>query len=182
MKVYLWAAMIALLSVLSSQAQEQRPKPAAALTPRAGYLLFTDPGRRYAIEFSKDWRWMIVAFIPPADAVQEFKVETVSFDAQQAHGAGATVNVALKTGTNTLHGTLYDFIRNDVLSANDYFLNRAGTPRRATAYVRQLDCGHPSSSSKHSPSVAWSSAGSARPRLPRASSGRWPSRARRGSS
>src|SRR5437870_925109 len=77
-----------------------------------------------------------VAFIPPADAVQEFKVETVSFDAQQAHGAGATVNVALKTGTNTLHGTLYDFIRNDVLSANDYFLNRAGTPRPALRYNR----------------------------------------------
>src|SRR3989441_2614999 len=77
-----------------------------------------------------------VAFIPPADAVQEFKVETVSFDAQQAHGAGATVNVALKTGTNTLHGTLYEFIRNDVLSANDYFLNRAGTPRPALRYNR----------------------------------------------
>src|SRR5712691_2096816 len=77
-----------------------------------------------------------VAFIPPADAVQEFKVETASFDAQQAHGAGATVNVALKTGTNSLHGSAYDFIRNDVLSANDYFLNRAGTPRLALRYNR----------------------------------------------
>lgn len=77
-----------------------------------------------------------VAFIPPADAVQEFKVETASFDAQQAHGAGATVNVALKTGTNALHGTLYEFIRNDVLSANDFFLNRAGTPRPALRYNR----------------------------------------------
>jgi hypothetical protein len=65
-----------------------------------------------------------VAFIPPADAVQEFKVETASFDAQQGHGAGAAVNVVLKSGTNSLHGTLYEFIRNDVLSANDFFLNR----------------------------------------------------------
>src|SRR5882724_2197531 len=65
-----------------------------------------------------------VAFIPPADAVQEFKVETASFDAQQGHGAGATVNVALRSGTNNLHGTLYEFVRNDVLSANDFFLNR----------------------------------------------------------
>src|SRR5215510_15740065 len=54
-----------------------------------------------------------VAFIPPADAVQEFKVETASFDAQQAHGAGATVNVMLKSGTNELHGTVYEFVRND---------------------------------------------------------------------
>ncbi len=74
-----------------------------------------------------------VAFIPPADAVQEFKVETASFDAQQAHGAGATVNVMLKSGTNDLHGTLYEFVRNDVLSANDFFLNRTdltATPSR----------------------------------------------------
>jgi len=77
-----------------------------------------------------------VAFIPPADAVQEFKVETASFDAQQAHGAGATVNVALKTGTNRVFGTLYEFIRNDVLSGNDYFLNRAGTKRPALRYNR----------------------------------------------
>src|SRR5262245_38473570 len=52
---------------------------------------------------------MRVAFIPPADAVQEFKVETASFDAQQGHGAGATVNVALRSGTNSLHGTVYEF-------------------------------------------------------------------------
>ncbi|HEV2667004.1 MAG TPA: carboxypeptidase-like regulatory domain-containing protein, partial [Blastocatellia bacterium] len=76
---------------------------------------------------------MRVAFVPPADAVQEFKVETASFDAQQGHGAGATVNVALRSGTNRLHGTGYEFIRNDVLSANDFFLNRTNlvtTPSR----------------------------------------------------
>ena len=65
-----------------------------------------------------------VAFVPPADAVQEFKVETASFDAQQGHGSGAAVNVALRSGSNSLHGTAYEFIRNDVLSANDFFLNR----------------------------------------------------------
>ncbi|HKA21758.1 MAG TPA: carboxypeptidase-like regulatory domain-containing protein [Blastocatellia bacterium] len=74
-----------------------------------------------------------VAFIPPADAVQEFKVETASFDAQQGHGAGAVVNVALRSGSNDFHGSLYEFIRNDVLSANDFFLNRtnlAANPAR----------------------------------------------------
>ena len=65
-----------------------------------------------------------VAFVPPADAVSEFKVETASFDAQSSHTAGATVNVTIKSGTNALHGTGYEFVRNDVLSANDYFLNR----------------------------------------------------------
>lgn len=65
-----------------------------------------------------------VAFVPPADAVQEFKVETASFDAQSSHTAGATVNVTLKSGTNNYHGSVYEFVRNDVLSANDYFINR----------------------------------------------------------
>ncbi|MBI1763718.1 MAG: carboxypeptidase regulatory-like domain-containing protein [Acidobacteria bacterium] len=65
-----------------------------------------------------------VAFVPPADAVQEFKVETANYDGQQAHTAGATVNVTLKSGTNQLHGSVYEFVRNDVLSANDYFINR----------------------------------------------------------
>ncbi len=67
---------------------------------------------------------MRVAFIPPADAVQEFKVETASFDAQQGHGSGAAVNVVIKSGTNDFHGTVYEFVRNDVLSANDFFINR----------------------------------------------------------
>jgi hypothetical protein len=65
-----------------------------------------------------------VAFVPPADAVQEFKVETAAYDGQSAHTAGATVNVTLKSGTNKLHGTIYEFFRNDVLSANTFFLNR----------------------------------------------------------
>ncbi|MFN0109047.1 MAG: carboxypeptidase regulatory-like domain-containing protein [Blastocatellia bacterium] len=65
-----------------------------------------------------------VAFVPPADAVQEFKVETAAYDGQTAHTAGATVNVTLKSGTNKLHGTIYEFLRNDKLSANTFFLNR----------------------------------------------------------
>jgi hypothetical protein len=52
---------------------------------------------------------------PPADAVQEFKVTTASFDAQQGHTAGATIDVAIRSGTNNFHGTLYEFVRNDAL-------------------------------------------------------------------
>ncbi len=77
-----------------------------------------------------------VAFVPPADAVQEFKVVTTSFDAQEGHTAGAVIDVTLKNGTNKLHGTAYEFIRNDVLSGNDFFLNRAGRPRDALRYNR----------------------------------------------
>jgi hypothetical protein len=77
-----------------------------------------------------------VSFVPPADAVQEFKVVTVTFDAQQGHTAGANIDVTLRNGTNDFHGSLYEFIRNDILSANDFFLNRAGQPRDALRYNR----------------------------------------------
>ncbi|HEU4389139.1 MAG TPA: carboxypeptidase-like regulatory domain-containing protein [Blastocatellia bacterium] len=75
-----------------------------------------------------------VAFVPPADAVQEFKVVTASYDAQQGHTAGANINVTLKSGTNRLRGSLYEYNRNDFFSANDFFLNRAGQPRGAVRY------------------------------------------------
>jgi hypothetical protein len=77
-----------------------------------------------------------VAFVPPAGAVQEFKVETATFDAQQGHTAGATVNVTLKSGSNTLKGDGYYHYRDEVLSGNDFFLERAGRPKDDTGYKR----------------------------------------------
>ncbi len=77
-----------------------------------------------------------VAFVPPADAVQEFKVSTASFDAQQGHTGGATVEVSLKSGTNKFHGTLYEFVRNDAFSANSFFANRAGVDQQSLRYNR----------------------------------------------
>jgi hypothetical protein len=75
-----------------------------------------------------------VAFVPPRDVVEEFKVETANFDAADGHTAGGNVNVALKAGTNDLHGTLYEFLRNDKLSGNDFFLNRSGRARDSLRY------------------------------------------------
>jgi hypothetical protein len=77
-----------------------------------------------------------VAFVPPAGAVQEFKVETATFDAQQGHTAGATVNVTLKSGTNRLKGDGYYHYRDEALSANDFFLQRAGRPKDTLEYKR----------------------------------------------
>jgi hypothetical protein len=77
-----------------------------------------------------------VAFVPPAGAVQEFKVETATFDAQQGHTAGATVNVTLKSGTNRFQGDGYYHYRDEAMSANDFFLERAGTPKADTGYKR----------------------------------------------
>ncbi len=49
-----------------------------------------------------------VGFTPPSDAVEEFKLETSSFDASTGHTSGATINVMTKAGTNVYHGSLYD--------------------------------------------------------------------------
>src|SRR3954468_9950343 len=61
-----------------------------------------------------------VVVLPPPDAIQEFKTEENSMSAEFGRG-GAAVNVVLKSGTNRLHGGLYEFIRNDKLDAVNYF-------------------------------------------------------------
>ena len=77
-----------------------------------------------------------VAFTPPSDAVQEFKVQTNSFDAQNGFTAGSTVNVALKSGSNSLHGSAYLFDRAKSRTANNFFNNRAGRERPGRKYDR----------------------------------------------
>ena len=66
---------------------------------------------------------------PSPDAIQEFKVQTSLFDAAYGRQAGGSVNEISKSGTNDLHGSLFEFLRNDDLNANDFFANRAGLPR-----------------------------------------------------
>ena len=58
---------------------------------------------------------------PPVDAIREFEVLTSSYDASFGRNTGGQVNVALKTGTNQFHGTLYEFFRNDALDARNFF-------------------------------------------------------------
>src|SRR5438270_1794241 len=61
-----------------------------------------------------------VIVLPPPDAIQEFKTEENSMSAEFGRG-GAAVNVVLKSGTNRIHGGIYEFIRNDKLDAVNYF-------------------------------------------------------------
>jgi hypothetical protein len=67
--------------------------------------------------------------IPNPDTLQEFKVQTGLYDAAYGRNAGASVNVITRTGSNDFHGSLFEFWRNDVLNANDFFLNRTGTSK-----------------------------------------------------
>ena len=56
------------------------------------------------------------------DSVQEFRVTTSNYNADQGEGSGAQVALVTKSGTNTLHGSLYEYHRNTFTSASDYFL------------------------------------------------------------
>src|SRR2546427_336151 len=59
--------------------------------------------------------------LPFPDALQEFKVETSGLAASQGLSAGAQVNAVTKSGTNEFHGDLFEFVRNDLFNATEYF-------------------------------------------------------------
>lgn len=65
---------------------------------------------------------------PPPDAIQEFRVQTNSMSAEFGRSGGAVLNVTIKSGTNQLHGTAYEFLRNSDLDANNFFNNANGAP------------------------------------------------------
>src|SRR3989449_1913887 len=69
-----------------------------------------------------------VVVLPPPDAIQEFRTEENSMSAEFGRG-GAAVNVVVKSGTNKIHGGAFEFIRNDVLDARNYFASPPPSPK-----------------------------------------------------
>jgi hypothetical protein len=67
--------------------------------------------------------------VPATDSLQEFIVQTSTYDATYGRNAGGNVEAVTKSGSNNFHGNIYEFYRNDKLNANDFFLNSAGRPR-----------------------------------------------------
>ena len=80
----------------------------------------------------------VVGFSPPSDAIAEYKVQTNAFDAQAGHTAGATVNLALKSGTNEIKGSASYFNRSDARSATPLLTKRAGAEKPTRQYDRMV--------------------------------------------
>src|SRR5271154_485058 len=66
---------------------------------------------------------------PPVDAIQEFKVETNNYSAEEGRSAGAVLNATIKSGTNQYHGSAWEFLRNDKFDAANFFENSGGIPK-----------------------------------------------------
>jgi hypothetical protein len=79
---------------------------------------------------------VLASYVPPVDAVAEFKVQTAPFDASVGNTEGGVVNVSLKSGTNALHGTGYYVKMAPSWNANTFFANRAGQPGGDFTYNR----------------------------------------------
>ena len=66
---------------------------------------------------------------PNVEAIAEFKVLTSNYGAQYGRNGSGTIEVETKSGTNSFHGSAFEYLRNDFFNANDFFDNAAGNPR-----------------------------------------------------
>jgi hypothetical protein len=79
---------------------------------------------------------VIASYVPPSDMVQEFTIQTATFDAQFGNTEGGVTSMSIKVGTNRFHGSVYYFAEPRSLAANDYFGNMRGQERPQTSSDR----------------------------------------------
>jgi hypothetical protein len=80
----------------------------------------------YTLDGIPDTFKRVSAYTPSVEFVQEFRVETATYDASLGHSAGGWVSMSLKSGSNQIHGSLYEFLQNPILDSNLFFNNKAG--------------------------------------------------------
>src|SRR5438128_1393101 len=82
------------------------------------YLLDGIDNNEDTVDFLNGTNFVV---LPPVDAIQEFKVQTSDYSAQYGRSGAAILNATIKSGTNSFHGSAWEFFRNDKLDAADYF-------------------------------------------------------------
>ena len=93
---------------------------------------------------AKDPRIHVTNFVPSIEAIEEFKIQTNAYSAEIGFGGGAVTNITMKSGSNEIHGTLFEFLRNDKFDAENYFLNfelAPGAERRPKDRLRRNQFG-----------------------------------------
>jgi hypothetical protein len=78
---------------------------------------------------SYPWLPHIVAYVPPADAVETVNIVSNSFDAEQGMAGGSAINVSIKSGTNDFHGSAHWFHTNSAVRARNFFFVGSGLPK-----------------------------------------------------
>jgi hypothetical protein len=103
---------------------------------RAGGVAFSVNGQRQTANqflingfMAKEVQHGTNSVEPIIDALQEFRVQSTNYTAEFGTEAGGQINAVMKSGTNEFHGSLWEFLRNDQLDANNFFNNRTGTAR-----------------------------------------------------
>jgi outer membrane receptor protein involved in Fe transport len=114
------------LAILTPGVQVSNPDNHSSST--AGSSIASNGGRPTWGQVNIDGVTMVnnrsnyVNMYPSMDAIQEFKVQTGNYSAEYGGNAGTNVNVQIKSGTNQIHGDLFEFFRNDAMDARNYFL------------------------------------------------------------
>ncbi len=87
------------------------------------YLLDGIDNNEDTVDFLNGTNFVV---LPPVDAIQEFKVQTSDYSAQYGRSGAAILNATIKSGTNNIHGDVFEFFRNDKLDAADFFEDAGG--------------------------------------------------------
>ena len=90
------------------------------------YLLDGIDNNSDSVDFLNGTNFVV---LPPVDAIEEFKVQTSGFSAEYGRSGAAVLNATIKSGTNELHGTAWEFFRNDKLDAANFFENAQNIPK-----------------------------------------------------
>ena len=102
----------------------ENPSAAGALTPTQAVVNGLPwSGNYYMVDGVHNTEPLnaFISISPPLDSVNSFKVETSNPNAEYGSFGGAIINLSIKSGTNSLHGEVFDFLRNDALNARDFF-------------------------------------------------------------